>query len=83
MQTDRQRCMHTLGVKIHQINVPGLMSKIQLHRFTLHESGQSSGRGIKAKSIAALSASEKPGMTAVAIFLIYIYIKEAKLFYSV
>lgn len=45
--------MHTLGVKILRINVSGLMSKIQLHRFTLHESGQSSGRGIKAKSILA------------------------------
>lgn len=51
-QTDWQICMHTLGVKIHQINVPGLMSKIQLHRFKLLESGQS-WEGIKAESMLA------------------------------
>lgn len=51
-QTDWQICMHTLGVKIHQINVPGLMSKIQLHWFKLLESGQS-WKGIKAESMLA------------------------------
>lgn len=40
----------TQGVTIHQINVPGLMSKIQLHRFRLLKSGQS-WKGITAESM--------------------------------
>lgn len=74
-KADGQIYMQTLGVKILRINASGLMSKIQRHRFTRHESGRSSRRGIRAKSILAFLHQKKG--------IFFFNKKEAKVFYSV